>query len=130
MSRRPDEGSDVACLACARIAARDEKVDDLFTITVCGQCGRMWTFERGAWVKGEVMPRCLVCGHTKCPCCDDWCDTLVPDKEDPEDLDLCCNGRCTFAEPVVVAPAVESQASAKMIDFINVLAEQYHPVIK
>lgn len=37
---------------------------------------------------------CLKCGHVECPCCEDWCDELVG-----QDMDLCCDGQCTFAAP-------------------------------
>lgn len=117
------QGSDVACLQCARIAAGDDKVhidEVLFSITTCGLCGRTWTFERGAWVKGDVMPKCLACGHFMCPCCKDWCDTLVPAKEDPEDYALCCDGRCTFAElPQLPEAVAAAPASGKVIAFVK-----------
>ena len=35
-------------------------------------------------------PRCRRCGHTVCPCCGDWCDTLVPDPQEEGELDVCC----------------------------------------
>lgn len=40
----------------------------------------------------DARKRCTKCGHAKCPCCPDWCDTLI------EDGELCCDGECTYAE--------------------------------
>lgn len=44
---------------------------------------------------------CLDCGHRACPSCDDWCDQLVPDPEDPGDVIECCDGSCRY----VLGPA-------------------------
>lgn len=42
--------------------------------------------------------RCRVCGHTPCPCCERWCDVLIRtrDEDDEEEIDLCCDGRCSY----------------------------------
>ena len=45
-------------------------------------------------------PRCERCGHMMCPCCGNWCDTLVFD-EDGEYGDLCCDGECRVSEYAV-----------------------------
>lgn len=41
-------------------------------------------------------PRCRRCGHEVCPCCADWCDTVVEvtDDDGNEDIDACCSAEC------------------------------------
>lgn len=43
---------------------------------------------------------CTTCGHLECPCCRDWCDTILDEDAVPDDAesDLCCNGTCTYPE--------------------------------
>lgn len=43
----------------------------------------------------EQQRKCIVCGHWSCPLCRDWCDELKW-SEDGEDVDECCDGRCTY----------------------------------
>jgi hypothetical protein len=43
-------------------------------------------------------PVCLICGHSLCPGCLIWCDTLLPD-EDGDLMDLCCDGECQPDRP-------------------------------
>jgi len=42
----------------------------------------------------DPKPVCTVCGHIACPCCGDWCDTVLQDGEGT----LCCGGECTYPE--------------------------------
>jgi len=46
-------------------------------------------------------PRCARCGHMPCPCCLDWCDTIIERYPLSHTLDeevMCCGGKCDFTE--------------------------------
>lgn len=49
-------------------------------------------FEDETSVKVEA-PLCVRCKHLPCPCCTDWCDTLL---QTEDDTDLCCDGECSY----------------------------------
>lgn len=44
--------------------------------------------------------KCVVCGHEPCPICKDWCDEVIriedPDSLGEIDIELCCDGMCTY----------------------------------
>lgn len=44
--------------------------------------------------------RCKVCNHTPCPFCTGplWCDVIVD--AEAEEVEFCCNERCTFSGKV------------------------------
>lgn len=44
----------------------------------------------------KALPRCLICGHERCPGCEDWCDIILADED--HDFDPCCMGSCIYEE--------------------------------
>ena len=39
---------------------------------------------------------CIVCHHAACPGCENWCDRLVDDPDDPGERIPCCGMACTY----------------------------------
>lgn len=67
----------------------------------CRSCGQLVGNSNGH----QCRRKCLVCGHSACPFCGNWCDVMLEDDRDengklrhPFDSDLCCGGTCTYAE--------------------------------
>lgn len=62
--------------------------------------GRKTLVAAGRWRDDDTgaiteAPICLVCAHTACPRCKfTWCDEIVY----TEDVDLCCDGECTYSD--------------------------------
>jgi hypothetical protein len=61
-------------------------------ILKCNACGEQIIKTELGGINHTCSKVCIVCGHSACPLCGDWCDYLT------EDLDLCCDGECTYPE--------------------------------
>lgn len=76
------EAERVTCEAC------------LDTFVVCQGCGEVIARAAGGGISHTCSKVCIVCGHPACPFCGGWCDQLLG----PEHDELCCDGKCTYAE--------------------------------